>query len=302
MEFLLLLQKGLLRMIGTCLGGLAAWIGLMLCSLSYDGTSPANPFAWIAWLVVCLFMGNFSGKGKGISAFFGMDYSTGFAPFYFLITLSIVGMEAFYGVYEVNTGVANRVIANLLGIAMAMLVSILPPYYSGKDPQFVIEYCEALQQLQRSIALDFIENDGINMESVIRMEDEIETYRAKAEMLLVDSGRWSALPFFRAPPELKRILDILISEEAYLILVVKEVIDGKFFQSLNHDIAKPAYEEVLEGKDATSPAISKYLNEAGASHSRLFRSYLNRTIRLRILREKLEPYKQKGCLHHQPLN
>jgi len=33
-----------MRAVGTMLGGFSAWIGYMLCSLSYDGANPVNPY------------------------------------------------------------------------------------------------------------------------------------------------------------------------------------------------------------------------------------------------------------------
>lgn len=279
-----------MRAIGTCLGGFSAWIGIMLCSWSYNGTNPINPYAWIAWLTVNLFVGNFAGKGTGMSAFLGMEYDTPFVSFYYNLTLNIIGMSAFYGSYSINAGTASRILANLSGIAMAMLVSIIPPYYSGKDPRFTIDYCEELLKWHRSAALQYIENREISLESVMQMEDDVGNYRRKAEMIITDAGRWEALTYFRPPPELKKILNILIAEEGYLIAIFKLLVEIKYFQSQDYDLVKPAYIEALEGKDKTAPAISRYLNEASERNSRLFLSYLNRMARLRVLREKLNSF------------
>lgn len=288
------IKKALMRALGTCLGAFSAWIGIMLCSWSYDGKNPPNPYAWILWLAVCLFGANFFGKDPGIAAFFGMEYRMSIIWFYFNLTLAIVGMDAFVGAIEVNAGVANRIASNLVGIAMAWLVSILPPYYSGKDPRFTIEYCEAIQQLQHDMTFQYIANNGMTMEAFMHKGAEIEEFRKKAEITLVDSGRLSILPFFRAPPQLKKILDILISEEAYSKWILKELIERKFFKSQNRDVALPAYQAVLEGNGPSSPAILTYLNEAGEREGRLFQSFVTITIRLRILREKLELYEQEG--------
>jgi len=93
-----------MRALGTCLGAFSAWIGIMLCSWSYDGKNPPNPYAWILWLAVCLFGANFFGKDPGIAAFFGMEYRMSIIWFYFNLTLAIVGMDAFVGAIEVNAG------------------------------------------------------------------------------------------------------------------------------------------------------------------------------------------------------
>mmetsp|Transcript_13989 Transcript_13989/g.20840 ORF Transcript_13989/g.20840 Transcript_13989/m.20840 type:complete len:86 (+) Transcript_13989:73-330(+) len=76
--------------------------------------------------------------------------------------------------------------------------------------------------------------------------------------MLVD-GKLSHL---RPPPELKKILNILIAEEGYLIAVFKLLVEIKYFQSQDYDLVKPAYIEALEGKDMAALAISRYLNEA----------------------------------------
>ena len=196
--------KGLMRAVGTCLGGLSAWLGISLCSWSYNGANPANPYAWVAWSTVSLFIGHFTGKGKGAAAFFGMN-EHGYFAFYYNLVFNIVGVSAFFGSFSVNAGTASRICSNLSGIAMAMLVSILPPYYSGKDPRFIIDYCEGMLQWHRTAALEYIENHDISMESLMKMEDDVGNYRKKAEMLLTDAGRWEALSYFRTPPELKKI-------------------------------------------------------------------------------------------------
>ncbi len=172
-----------------------------------------------------------------------------------------------------------------------MFISILPPYYSVKDPIFTIEYCEEMQNWQRSVAHQYIEKHAISMESVMQLEDDLTHFRRKAELILTDGGRWAALPYFQPPPGLKKILDILIAEEAWLIWVYKRLVETNFFQSQNHDMLKPALLEALEGKDVTAPAIARFLREADERNSRLFLAYLTRTARLKVLREKLESLK-----------
>ena len=286
------IKKGMMRALGTCLGGFAAWIGIMLCSFSYNGINPVNPYAWVAYLTVCLFIGNFAGKGTGVTAFMGWDYDTPFISFYFNLTLNIVGMGAFYGSFTVNAGTASRILVNLCGIAMAILVSIIPPYYSGKDPTWLIDYCEELQKFHRSVALEYIDNRDISMETIVQLGVDIECMRRKAAIVLTDASRWSALPYFRTPPELLKIMDVLIAEEGHLISVYKHLIETKCFQSVNYDLLRPAYEEALEGKDETAPATSKFLNEAGERNCRLLRSFINRLARLQTVREKLDSFKQ----------
>ena len=277
-------------MFGTLLGGFGVWIGIMLCSWSYNGTQPVNPYAWIAYLTVCQFFNHFHGKGTGVTAFLGMEYNTPFIAFYVDLTLNLVGMNAFFGIYSTNAGVAQRILANLVGIGMAMLVSMLPPYYTVKDPRYTIEYCEEIQKFHYSIAREYLETHDVSRETINQMEDDIGHLRRKAELILNDGGRWGDFPCFRQPPGLKKILDILIAEEGYLIWIFKLQLETNFYQSQNRDIFKPAMEEVLEGKGKTSPAIKKYLNEAGERNSRHFVSFLNRIARLQVLHDELESF------------
>ena len=225
-----------------------------------------------------------------MTAFLGQEYDTPFFAFYYILTFVLIGMESFIGEYSINEGVARRVSNNLLGIAIAMFIAFLPPYYSVKDTIFTIEYCEEMLNWQRSVAYQYVEKHAISMESVMEAEDDLTHFRRKAELILTDGGRWAALPYFQPPLGLKKILDILIAEEAYLMWVYKRLVETNFFQSQNHDILDPAMQEVLEGKGKTSPAIEKYLNEAGERNSRLFVAYLTRTARLKVLREELESF------------
>lgn len=43
-------KKGLQRCLGTCLGGFAAWLAIIVASGSYDDSAAINPSGLVAWL------------------------------------------------------------------------------------------------------------------------------------------------------------------------------------------------------------------------------------------------------------
>lgn len=45
-------KKGIQRILGTCLGGFAGWLGIIVCSWSFADDATINPYGLTAWLTV----------------------------------------------------------------------------------------------------------------------------------------------------------------------------------------------------------------------------------------------------------
>jgi len=68
------IKKGILRALGTCLGGFMAWLGVIVCSWSYDDDAEINPYGFIAWLTIwCTIATHFTVE-KGAAGRMGKRY------------------------------------------------------------------------------------------------------------------------------------------------------------------------------------------------------------------------------------
>lgn len=87
-------KKGIQRVLGTALGGFSAWIGIIVCSWSYDNDAPVNPYGLIAWLTIfTMLCAYFWTLGTGVGAHFGQDKDHGYVGMYFSMTQALIALE-----------------------------------------------------------------------------------------------------------------------------------------------------------------------------------------------------------------
>jgi hypothetical protein len=66
------------RILGTCLGGFNAWLGIIVCSWSYDDAAPINPYGLAVWLTVSTMLSAyFLSLASGVAAHFGSNKDHG---------------------------------------------------------------------------------------------------------------------------------------------------------------------------------------------------------------------------------
>ena len=78
----------------------------------------------------------------GPTAFFGLDQNSGMVGMYITMTQALVALEVAMGVGERDVITANRVVATVTGVLMAMVVAVVPPQRRGSD----VEPIKALLQ------------------------------------------------------------------------------------------------------------------------------------------------------------
>ena len=93
------MTKGLLRLIGTCLGGFSAWLAVLACQDS-SHRGEINPYGLIAWLTittsVCVFI--VTERGFMARVALSADYMNG--SVYFVVTEVIVVYYCFVSTYR----------------------------------------------------------------------------------------------------------------------------------------------------------------------------------------------------------
>jgi hypothetical protein len=120
-------KKSILRMIGTVSGGFSAWLALTACN--------DNPYGLGAWMTITGTAVAFSGLPQGFNSRFGLNKDFAWGPGYFAMTQSLVVAEVYWGYGGKNDTTLNRIVANCVGIGMAMLMAAIPPGVYGGSPR-----------------------------------------------------------------------------------------------------------------------------------------------------------------------
>lgn len=264
-------KKGFSRTLGTFLGGFAAWLGIILCSWSYDGTSPINPYAFVAWLSAMALIAVRIGLDPGPAAMMGSSYDVGFIAQYFAMILSILALESYTGMGDINDLTVNRVVATISGVIAAMLVSIIPPFTRGRDPDLIIDYCVWLTK-----SLDAILNSLLLNRRPINLAEFEKTYmveaankRNVAKFFLLDSGPLHFLAYFRIPAEIQQMKAQLVVDESIIYqladLAASDLVwhnddsDVEQGGATDWDAVADALQAMLDGKGRKDPAIEYVL-------------------------------------------
>jgi hypothetical protein len=132
-------KKGVHRGFGTALGGFMAWLGIIVCSWSYDDDADINPYGLCAWLTVSCVVAGYFAMDPGLAARTGASYDHGYSGIYFAVTEVLIALEVYRGSGSKNSLTVNRVVANVAGIAMALILSSIPPFVRGGDPKHEAE-------------------------------------------------------------------------------------------------------------------------------------------------------------------
>jgi hypothetical protein len=112
-------KKGLQRLLGACLGGLLAWLGVIVCSWSYSDDAPINPYALCAWLTVTTTaLAHLEGALEGFGP--KVDWST--SGMYVVSVQGLIALEVYLGLGTKGGLVSNRVVATIAGILMSALI------------------------------------------------------------------------------------------------------------------------------------------------------------------------------------
>jgi hypothetical protein len=136
----------------------------------------------------------------------------GYIGAYFLAVQALIALEVFRGDGSKNSLVLNRVVANVAGVVMAMLLCAIPPHVSGSDPKHTGDFLSDLQDSFVQLLKATLDgNDGFE-----RIHEEsfktdflmtAETKRKRAAFYLKDADRMKMLPFFQVDARLDPLLE-----------------------------------------------------------------------------------------------
>mmetsp|Transcript_17431 Transcript_17431/g.37647 ORF Transcript_17431/g.37647 Transcript_17431/m.37647 type:complete len:869 (-) Transcript_17431:198-2804(-) len=120
-------KKSILRIVGTVFGGFSAWLALT--------ASQDSPVGLGIWMTITSTTVAYFGLPEGLSSRFGLDKDAAWGPAYFSMTQALVTLEVYWGYGGKNDITLNRIVSNLVGIAMSMAMALIPPGVYGNSPR-----------------------------------------------------------------------------------------------------------------------------------------------------------------------
>lgn len=221
-------KKGILRGLGTVFGGFFGWLALLACE---DSRFEAgfNPYGLVAWMTITTAGATFSATNRGFFARLGLSGDYSFGPIYFIITEIIVVMYCylFFGPEGRNDVAINRIVANLVGIAVGILMAIVPPGVWGGDPSHCREIADKIEGnsseyldilLKSQGITDASELEKISKELLKKKDLDLAAgirLHGLAKDVYDDASRFSAAPFLKTDGGLTLEL-ALISRDVYV--------------------------------------------------------------------------------------
>lgn len=213
-------KKGLQRILGTCLGGFFAWLGIIICSGTIQDGVPINPFGLVVWLTFSMHIAAAIGLDKGIQSWFGADADHGYTATYFGTVLTLVSLEVYLGLGSKGDLVANRLVATVSGVVVALLINLVPPYEIGGDPSHTKRYHESIEKAfdaLLNVIVSAEKREDVDGESFTREYiDAMSKQRRFAVFLRNDAHTLRVLPFFQVNERLSVLLDSLVVVESVI--------------------------------------------------------------------------------------
>jgi hypothetical protein len=289
-------KKGVLRIIGICLGAFIAWLGAIICSGSLSDYPATNPFAVPIWLTFFLVLGTwFGGLGPGAASML-VQHEMGYLGGYFALSLTLITLEFHNGNGPRQDWVRGRLSQLIAGTLFAMVLSIIPPSRKGGGKEFLESYVNSMQSTFYE-ALDIIHEKGdyTLLDHTFKMEHlaRIKRYGKRARTYYLDANRINFFPYFKCPPEVGTILaDAELTES-----LIERLIDYVTQIDQRHPNYDPIRRSALNVKESKTLLIgSKAKKEQDAideaeraaeegSAKKIFEPWA-KTLRSRLLRHK----------------
>ncbi|KAL9181800.1 LOW QUALITY PROTEIN: hypothetical protein ACHAXT_012143 [Thalassiosira profunda] len=200
-------KKGVLRALGTGTGAFSAWLALIACEDS-TFSSQYNSYGIVAWLSVTTVVAIYCAQQRGPAARIGLSNEHGWGLIYFIITSVIIvcNVVLTYGPKGRDGVVVNRIVANLVGIALSMALALLPPGLYGGDPGHTRKMNHYLWRsveasLQLLLSCEVLDDSATCAEKMKELSDGIFSKAAKLQECVIDfekdASRLNKFPLLR---------------------------------------------------------------------------------------------------------
>jgi len=214
------IKKGILRMLGTITGAFSAWLALIVCEDAGFEYS-YNAYGLVAWLSISSFLATYVATERGFAARISLSNDFAYGPIYFVITQVIIVTYAYYAYGPESKGAltVNRLVSNLVGIVVAMVLAVIPPGNWGGDPG----HCRSINRLHWNTTQEFIRlllscklnddgepsNEDCQQVSEKLTQLSLKTLQQSTKMQVravdfeKDAAKLQRLPRFQVDPRLK---------------------------------------------------------------------------------------------------
>jgi len=200
-------KKGILRMAGTVTGAFSGWLALVICEDSRF-ESQYNPYSAVAWLTATSFIATYVATQRGFLSRISLSDDFGFGPVYFVMTqiLIVCYGALLYGPEGRDEITVNRMVSNLVGVAMAMVLAVIPPGNYGGDPMHAKKinhfHWQSITSVVEKLLSSEVEADKFHALAK-DMQTKSTNMRELAADFEKDANRLQILPRFKIDPSLK---------------------------------------------------------------------------------------------------
>jgi len=174
---------------------------------------------------------------SGVASFLGTSLDHGYNGMYYVQVQALIALDTYLLKGSKTDLFVNRIIAQMTGIAMAMVIASIPPFVRGGDPQHVSDYFASLNDAFHDLTTNIIdgrlkdmtdrnsENNGdpINNKKPKKlkkhkkkMKPYVKTFLEDAEkqkqftqFVLKDASMLQIMPFLKVDKRVGRTLDSL---------------------------------------------------------------------------------------------
>ena len=213
-------KKCAFRVAGTLMGAFSAFLLLR--------ATGDNMYGSVAWLTVTAFPAIYIMiEDNDSAATMGPSKIFGYGGFYFVLTQSAIVMEYLAGAGEGDDLVVNRLLSNLLGIAMACFLAVVPPKVMGGDPKWTELILQETKSATEKFILGLLDDDEAALVHLQKSHsEEFDALKVDATYLFEDAKRGSIFPFYRVDERLEEEIDQLVITSAFLRFLMTRAIEA----------------------------------------------------------------------------
>jgi len=279
-------KKGILRLLGTLLGAFSGWLALIVCG-------EQNEIALTVWMTIFTAIPAYVGLPRGPLAWMGAHPDYGYSVAVFVMTQCLVIVDVVAGAGGKGEIVVNRIVGNVTGIGMAIVLLGLVPYSpQGGNPKYaravwigeqesilyslrlLLQFCQERERFARQVSPTYGEepyeesqaglatihvckNMNIHRSQTLK---ELTVMGAEANDYYADASQFSFFPLFQTDPRLGVILQSLKIVGSCIdtsLSFAAHVLQQGLLETKNDDMRKHIGQTFLA--DRTSQQMLKYM-------------------------------------------
>jgi hypothetical protein len=138
-------------------------------------------------------------------------------------------MEYIIGAGTGDELVVNRLVSNLIGIAMAVLLSVIPPNVMGGNPKWARKVLDEVKSTLVTMARLLLDGDTCQLQKIEKLHKSyskrINLLQGDALYLMEDAERMSVFPFYKVDPVLHEQVMTLAVTSSFVSVLLDRAMD-----------------------------------------------------------------------------